>query len=93
MAAATSGAVLNGLGSSFLSGERRRQAFLAGAARVDGGAAIAESRKLVVAAAVQPKSSWIPGVRGGGNLKDPRVAQRRRLVSTHSHIVKHLVYI
>ncbi|KAF5731944.1 chlorophyll a-b binding protein CP24 10A chloroplastic-like [Tripterygium wilfordii] len=70
MAAATSGALLNGLGSSFLSGGKRSQAFLAGAARWDGGA-IAGTRKLVVAAALQPKKSWLPGVKAGGSLVDP----------------------
>lgn len=66
--AATSGAVLNGLGSPFLRGSSRTRTLLAGAR---GGVNVVSSSKLVVIAAAQPKKSWIPGVRGGGNLVDP----------------------
>lgn len=72
MAAATSGAVLNGLGSSFLCGGKRSQTLLLATA-IGGkvGAAAVSPRRLVVAAAAAPKKSWIPGVRGGGNFIDP----------------------
>lgn len=73
MAAATSGAVLNGLGSSFLSGGKRSQtlpATTAIGAKV-GVAAGSPKRLIVAAAASAPKKSWIPGVRFGGNLVDP----------------------
>lgn len=66
--AATSGTVLNGLGSPFLRGGSRTQTLLAGAR---GGVNVVGSRKLVVVAAAQPKKSWIPAVKGGGNLIDP----------------------
>ncbi|KAL7205968.1 hypothetical protein ACSBR2_018808 [Camellia fascicularis] len=70
--AATSAAVLNGLGSPFLSGGKRSQALLSApiGARAGGGAAVVP-RRFVVVAAVAPKKSWIPGVRGGGNFIDP----------------------
>lgn len=69
--AATSAAVLNGLGSPFLSGGKRSQSLLsAGAAAKVGVAAVPASRRLVVAAAAV-KKSWLPGVRAGGNLVDP----------------------
>lgn len=71
MAAATSGAVLNGLGSSFLCGGNRSQTLLL-ATTVGGkvGASVSPKR-LIVAAAAAPKKSWIPAVKGGGNLIDP----------------------
>ncbi|WVY95542.1 hypothetical protein V8G54_034630 [Vigna mungo] len=70
MAAATSGAVLNGLGSSFLSGGSRSQTLLA--TSIGGKVGVAVSpRRLIVVAAAAPKKSWLPGVRGGGNLVDP----------------------
>lgn len=70
MAAATSGAVLNGLGSSFLSGGNRSQTLLATAIGGKVGGAV-NPRRLIVAAAAAPKKSWLPGVRGGGNFIDP----------------------
>jgi len=73
MAAATSGAVLNGLGSSFLSGGKRSQTLLATTAiGAKVGVAAGSPKRLVVAAAASaPKKSWIPGVKFGGNLVDP----------------------
>lgn len=72
MAAATSGAVLNGLGSSFLSGGKRSQTLLATAIGSKVGVAAVSPKRLIVAAAASaPKKSWIPGVRFGGNLVDP----------------------
>lgn len=73
MAAATSGAVLNGLGSSFLSGGNRSQTLLATAigGKVGAAAVTVSPRRLIVVAAAAPKKSWLPGVRGGGNLVDP----------------------
>lgn len=67
--AATSGALLNGLGSSFLCGGKRTQALLG----LGGNKMGCGSKKFVVmaAAAAKPKKSWIPGVRGGGNFIDP----------------------
>lgn len=67
--ATTSAAVLNGLSSSFLTGGNKSQALLAAplAARV-GGAATPKRFTVLAAAA---KKSWIPAVRGGGNLVDP----------------------
>lgn len=72
MAATSAAAVLNGLGSPFLSGGKRSQSLLAApiGARV-GGSAVAPKRLIVVAAAAAPKKSWIPAVKGGGNLLDP----------------------
>lgn len=69
--AATSGAVLNGLSSSFLCGGKRSSnaLFGIGATRVGSGAV--GTRKLVAVSALPPKKSWIPGVRTGGNLVDP----------------------
>lgn len=71
MAAATSGAVLNGLGSSFLCGGNRSQTLLL--ATTVGGkvGAFVSPKRLIVAAAAAPKKSWIPAVKGGGNLIDP----------------------
>ena len=66
--AATSGAVLTGLGSPFLRGSSRTRTLLAGAR---GSVNVVSSSKLVIVAAAQPKKSWLPGVRGGGNLVDP----------------------
>ncbi|RDX58144.1 Chlorophyll a-b binding protein CP24 10A, chloroplastic, partial [Mucuna pruriens] len=71
MAAATSGAVLNGLGSSFLSGGKRSQTLLATAIGGKVGVAAVSPRRLIVVAAAAPKKSWLPGVRGGGNFVDP----------------------
>lgn len=68
-AAATSGAVLNGLGSSFLNGGKSKKSQALLGSRVAG--VTAGTRKSVVVAALPPKKSWIPGVRGGGNLIDP----------------------
>lgn len=68
--AATSGAVLNGLGSSFLCGGKGSQALLSAGVGARVGGAVGP-KKLIVVAAVQPKKSWIPGVRGGGNFIDP----------------------
>ncbi|KAJ6309110.1 hypothetical protein OIU76_018658 [Salix suchowensis] len=70
--AATAGAVLNGLGSSFMCGGRRSQALLGiGASRSTGSFPVGTRKLVVVAAAAQPKKSWIPAVKGGGNLVDP----------------------
>ena len=70
--ATTSGAVVNGLGSSFLCGGNRGQTLLStggvGSARVG---ATTGPKRFIVVAAVQPKKSWVPGVRGGGNFIDP----------------------
>ncbi|XP_021899783.1 chlorophyll a-b binding protein CP24 10A, chloroplastic [Carica papaya] len=68
--AATSGALLNGLGSSFLSGGKRTHQALF-ATRSGSAAAGAATRKFVVVAALPPKKSWIPAVKGGGNFIDP----------------------
>ena len=70
MAMAVSGAVLSGLGSSFLTGGKRSASALgnnvgAGAPRVG------RKNLIVAAAAAQPKKSWIPAVKGGGNFLDP----------------------
>lgn len=68
MAATSAAALLNGLGSSFLSGGKRSQSLLAAtSARI--GVAVAPKRLTVAAAAA--KKSWIPAVKGGGNLVDP----------------------
>lgn len=69
--AATSGTVVNGLGSAFLSGGRRSRSLLRAAGFGAKAGSGAGSRNLVVVAAAQPKKSWIPGVRGGGNFIDP----------------------
>ncbi|CAA0822024.1 light harvesting complex photosystem II subunit 6 [Striga hermonthica] len=65
--ASTSAALVNGLGSAFLSGGKKTQALLSAPAA----ARPVASRRLVVAAAVAPKKSWIPAVKGGGNFIDP----------------------
>ncbi|KVH93451.1 hypothetical protein Ccrd_004504 [Cynara cardunculus var. scolymus] len=71
MAAATSAAVLNGLGSPFLTGGKRSHTLPAPIGAAIGGA-VSAPRRLVIAAAVAPKKSWIPAVKGGGSLgKDP----------------------
>lgn len=68
--AATTGAMLNGLNSTFLCGGKRSQSLLsAGAAARVGGSVVAPKRFVVVAAAA--KKSWIPAVKGGGNFIDP----------------------
>ncbi|CAI9304287.1 unnamed protein product [Lactuca saligna] len=69
MAAASTAAVLNGLGSLFLSGGKRSQTLLP--APTSGATMPAAPRRLVITAAVAPKKSWIPAVKGGGNLIDP----------------------
>lgn len=69
MAATSAAALLNGLGSSFLSGGKRSQSLLAGA-RGAGSVVVAPKRLNVVAAAA-PKKSWIPAVKGGGSFIDP----------------------
>ncbi|GKB97057.1 chlorophyll A/B binding protein CP24 10A, chloroplastic [Tanacetum coccineum] len=68
-AAASSAAVINGLGSSFLSGGKRTQTILS--APVGGANVAAAPKRLVVVAAAAGKKSWIPAVKGGGNLIDP----------------------
>lgn len=67
--ATTSAALLNGLSSSFLTGGKKSQALLGApvAARVGG---VATPKRFIVVAAA-PKKSWLPGVKGGGNLVDP----------------------
>lgn len=71
MAAATSAAVLNGLGSPFLTGGKRSHTLSAPIGATVSGGAVTSPRRLVIAAAVAPKKSWIPAVKGGGNLLDP----------------------
>ncbi|CAH9081766.1 unnamed protein product [Cuscuta epithymum] len=70
--ATTSAAVLHGLSSSFLAAGKNINALLASplSARA-GGAAASHKRLVVAAAAAAQKKSWIPAVRGGGNLVDP----------------------
>ncbi|KAF2556323.1 hypothetical protein F2Q68_00013493 [Brassica cretica] len=67
MAMAVSGAVLSGLGSSFLAGGKRSAAALGNA----GAPRVGRKTLIVAAAAAQPKKSWIPAVKGGGNFLDP----------------------
>lgn len=67
MASTSAAALVNGLGSTFLTGGKKSQALLS--ARVGGAAP--SKRVLVVVAAAATKKSWLPGVRGGGNLVDP----------------------
>ncbi|XP_009110471.1 chlorophyll a-b binding protein CP24 10B, chloroplastic [Brassica rapa] len=71
MAMAVSGAVLSGLGPSFLSGSKKSAAALGSG--VGSTAARVGRKTLIVAAAAasQPKKSWIPAVKGGGNFLDP----------------------
>lgn len=69
--AVTSGAVLNGLGSSFLCGGKRSQTLLSAAVGTRSVGVAAGPRKVIVMAAAQAKKSWLPGVRAGGNLVDP----------------------
>lgn len=68
--ASTSAALVNGLGSAFLTGGKKSQALLSAplAARAGGAAT---PKRLIVAAAAAPKKSWIPAVKGGGNFIDP----------------------
>lgn len=68
--AATSAAVLNGLGSPFLTGGKRSQSLLSAGVAAKAGAAVPAPRRLIVVAAA-PKKSWLPGVKAGGNLVDP----------------------
>ncbi|KAF5813726.1 Chlorophyll a-b binding protein CP24 10B [Helianthus annuus] len=69
MAAASSTAVVNGLESTFLSGGKRSQTLLSPPV---GGATVASApRRFVITSAVAAKKSWIPAVKGGGNLIDP----------------------
>ncbi|KAI3518573.1 hypothetical protein L1887_07378 [Cichorium endivia] len=70
MAAASSAAILNGLGSSFLSDGKRSRTLLS--ALIGGATVPAAPRWLVITAAVAPKKSWIPAVKSGGNLIDPK---------------------
>lgn len=75
MAATSSPAVLNGLGSSFLGG-KRTQTLLSSNGVVGARTTVASSfsqKKFFVAAAAaaKPKKSWIPGVKAGGNFVDP----------------------
>lgn len=70
MAAATSAAVLNGLGSPFLTGGKRSHTLSAPVGAAINGA-VSGPRRLVIVAAVASKKSWIPAVKGGGNLVDP----------------------
>lgn len=69
MAATSAAALLNGLGSSFLSGSKRSQSLLAATTSARIGVSVAPKRLTVAAAAA--KKSWIPAVKGGGNLVDP----------------------
>ncbi|KAL0651455.1 hypothetical protein Bca4012_094146 [Brassica carinata] len=71
MATAVSGAVISGLCSSFLSGGKSSAVALGSG--VTSGAARVGRKTLIVAAAAasQPKKSWIPAVKGGGNFLDP----------------------
>ena len=68
--AAVTGAVLSGLGSSFLSGGKRSITAL-GSGVGTGAARFGRKTLIVAAAAAQPKKSWIPAVKGGGNFLDP----------------------
>ncbi|XP_039038058.1 chlorophyll a-b binding protein CP24 10A, chloroplastic-like [Hibiscus syriacus] len=67
--AATTGAVLNALCSSFLSGGKRNQALLG--AKVSPSPAGGAGKFAVLAVAAAPKKSWIPAVKVGGNFIDP----------------------
>ncbi|KAI3700553.1 hypothetical protein L2E82_45186 [Cichorium intybus] len=69
MAAASSAAILNGLGSYFLSGGKRSQTLLS--APIGGASVPAAPRRLVITLAVAPKKSWILSIKSGGNLIDP----------------------
>lgn len=71
MAMAVSGAVLSGVGSSFLSGGKRSAAALGSGVGGAGAARVGRKTLIVAAAAAQPKKSWIPAVKGGGNFLDP----------------------
>ncbi|KAJ6804650.1 light harvesting chlorophyll a/b binding protein 6 [Iris pallida] len=68
---ASTSVVLRGLSTPFLSGTRSSgSALLAGAK--SGSSTVASPRRVViVAAAAASKKSWIPAVKGGGNLVDP----------------------
>ncbi|KAI4342076.1 hypothetical protein MLD38_026735 [Melastoma candidum] len=68
--AATPGAVVNGLGSTFLCGSSGRRIARSLFSIRNAGNATATRRFVVVAAVA--KKSWIPAVRGGGNLIDPK---------------------
>ncbi|CAA0208716.1 putative chlorophyll A-B binding protein [Arabidopsis thaliana] len=70
MAMAVSGAVLSGLGSSFLTGGKRSATAL-GSGVGTGAQRVGRKTLIVAAAAAQPKKSWIPAVKGGGNFLDP----------------------
>lgn len=70
MAMAVSGAVLSGLGSSFLTGGKRSATALGNGVGT-GAQRVGRKTLIVVAAAAQPKKSWIPAVKGGGNFLDP----------------------
>lgn len=68
--ASTSAVVVQGLSTPFLSGSRAGRTLLNAAIR--GKSAVpGASRRLLVVAAAQPKKSWLPGVRGGGNFVNP----------------------
>ncbi|WP_285164354.1 hypothetical protein, partial [Mycobacterium tuberculosis] len=62
-----SAVVIQGLTTPFLSKSSARSLFAG--SRVNN-ASIGQ-RKLIVAAAAAGKKSWIPAVKGGGNLVDP----------------------
>lgn len=67
--AATSATALQSYGSQFLSGGKTNRSLLSSAiapTKISG-----PQRKLVMAAAAVGKKSWIPAVKGGGNLLDP----------------------
>ncbi|CAN7058523.1 unnamed protein product [Brassica oleracea var. botrytis] len=70
MATAVSGAVISGLCSSFLSGGKSSAVAL-GSGVGTGAARVSRKTLIVAAAAAQPKKSWIPAVKGGGNFLDP----------------------
>ncbi|KAK8561390.1 hypothetical protein V6N13_149426 [Hibiscus sabdariffa] len=67
----TSATVINGLGSSLVCVGKRRQLLWGPSNGARLVAPAAGKRKLVVVAAAPAKKSWLPGVRGGGNLVDP----------------------
>lgn len=69
--ASTSAAILNGLGSPFLSGGKKNQSLLPSSPLASRSGLAAAPRRFVVSAALPPKKSWIPAVKGGGNLVDP----------------------
>lgn len=71
MASTSAAVVVQGLSTPFLSGSKTARTLLAGSRAAAVSGAAAGQRRLVIAAAAAPKKSWIPAVKGGGNLIDP----------------------